>query len=138
MEPAAALGLVCNIFQLIEVGSQTYALIKDVYQKGSIDGSLNEKSVILENISKRIQPVNRHATKHEKQLVEMAESCARAARQLREEINYLVGNAKRGSLLFGVKVVLMTLWRKSRLERLKKELDEAEKLMHSGLLVQIM
>lgn len=138
MEPLAAVGLVCNILQLIELGSQTYGLIKAAYQKGSINDSLNEKSIMLESISERIRPVNRPARKHEQQLVDMADSCARAARQLREEINYLVGSANQGRLSFALKAVFMTSWRKTRLERLKNELNEAEKLMHSGLLVQIM
>lgn len=138
LEPLTALGLVCNILQLIEVGSQTYELIKVVYQKGLIDDSLNQKAVILGNISEGIKPVNRPAKKHEQQLVETAESCARAARQLREEIIHLVGNAKKGRLLFALKIAFKTLWRKPRLERLKNELDEAEKLMQTGLLAQIM
>lgn len=138
LEPLAALGLACNIFQLIEVGSQTYKLIKDVYEGGSIDDSLSQKAAILGNISEGIQPGVRPVKKHEQQLVETAESCARAARQLREEIIYLVGNAKKGRLSSAVKAVLMTLWRKPRLERLKNELDEAEKLMNTVILAQIM
>lgn len=138
MEPAAALGLVCNIFQLIEVGSQTYELIKAVYQRGSIDDSLHKKAIILGNISEEMKPINRPAEKRERQLVETADICARAARQLREEIKYLVSRAEKGKLSAAVKVVSMTLWRKPRLERLKKEMDEAEKLMQSSLLAQIM
>lgn len=138
MEPAAALGLVCNIFQLIEVGCQTYELIKAVYQRGSIDENLHEKAIILGNISEDMKPVNRPAKKRERQLVDTAEICARAARQLREEIKYLVSRAEKGKLSSAIKTVSMTLWRKPRLERLKKELDEAEKLMQSGLLAQIM
>lgn len=138
VEPLAALGLVCNILQLIEVGSQTYGLIKAVYQRGSIDGSIKEKALILRNISEDIKPVNRPAKKHEQQLVETAETCARAARQLQEEVIHLVGNAKKGRLFSALKVAFKTLWRRSRLERLKNELDEAENLMKTGLLVQIM
>lgn len=138
MEPAAALGLVCNIFQLIEVGYQTYELIKVVYQRGSIDDNLEKKAIILGSISEDIKPLNRPAKKHERQLVATTEICARAARQLREEITYLISRAEKGRLSYAVKAVSMILWRKPRLERLKKELDEAEKLMQSGLLAQIM
>lgn len=138
LEPLAALGLVCNILQVIEVGSQAYELIKFVYHRGSIDDSLNQKAVILGNVMEDIKPVNRPAKKHEQQLVETAERCARAARQVREEIIHLVGNAKKGRLSFALKVAFKTLWRKPRLERLKNELDEADKLMQTGLLVQIM
>lgn len=138
IEPLAALSLACNILQLIEVGSQTYDLIKLVYQGGSIDDSLNQKAVLLGNISDDIKPVNRPANRHEQQLIETAESCARAARQLREEINHLIGNAKKGRLSSAVKGAVRTLWRKPRLERLKNELDDAEKLIQTGLLVQVM
>lgn len=138
LEPLAALSLVCNILQLIEVGSQTYKLVKFVYEGGSIGNDLIQKAAILGNIAKDIQPVIRPRKKDEQQLVETAESCARAARQLREEAIYLAGNAKKGRLSSAVKAVRMILWRKPRLERLKNELDEAEKLMNTSLLAQIM
>ncbi|KAJ0116934.1 hypothetical protein J7T55_003348 [Diaporthe amygdali] len=108
MEPLVALSLACNVLQLVEVGQQTINLIKVVYRGGSPDQTLDQNAAILWT-----------------------------ARDLREEIQFLVGNAKQGSLASTLKVVARTNWRRRRLERLKESLQGAEKLMQTGLLTRI-
>ncbi|ETS80322.1 hypothetical protein PFICI_07851 [Pestalotiopsis fici W106-1] len=139
LEPLAALGLACNVLQVVEVGLQTINLIKVVYQGGSIDDALEQNAVILANISREVKKSKQPAKcpKHEQQLIAAAERCSTAARDLTEEIQFLVGSAKKGSLASTLKVVARTSWRRRRLERLKENLDSAEKLMNTGLLVRI-
>ncbi|KAF3016413.1 hypothetical protein E8E14_002767 [Neopestalotiopsis sp. 37M] len=139
LEPLAALSLACNVLQLVEVGHQTITLIKIVYQGKLIDDALDQKAAILGGISDEVKTYKRPAQcpKHEQQLLAAADRCSIAARDLREEIQFLVGNAKKGSLASTLKVVAKTNWRRRRLERLKENLDSTEKLLHTGLLTRI-
>ncbi|KAF3761730.1 hypothetical protein M406DRAFT_74669, partial [Cryphonectria parasitica EP155] len=139
MEPLVALGLVCNILQLIEVGRDTIDLAKTVYQGKSPDKALDGKAAALESISQEVKTCMRPAkcSKLEEQLLGAVDKCFSAARDLREEIRFLVGNAKQGTLASTLKVVAKTNWRRRRLERLQTTLDGTEKLMQTGLLAQI-
>lgn len=139
MEPLVVLGLVCNVLQLIETGRDTLNLIKTVYQSGSVDETLTQRAVILASISddiKPVQPVTK-SRKHEQQLLDTVIVCSKAARDLQEEIHFLVGHWKQGSLKSTLKVALKVSWRRRRLDRLKNDLDRAETLMQTGLLARI-
>lgn len=140
LEPIAALGLACNILQLVELGRQTIDCIKAVYQGRKPDEELDRNAAALEVLTwdeakKHRQPGRK--TKHEEILLQSAAKCATAAHDLREEVRFLVGDAKKGSLASALKVAAKVNWRKRRLERLKRDLDEAEKLMQTSLLAHI-
>ncbi|KAF7547599.1 hypothetical protein G7Z17_g7633 [Cylindrodendrum hubeiense] len=140
MSGIEALGLACNIFQVISFGREVIDIAKRLYRDGSLDESLAEHSVFLDNISSHIQAVEilgNNAKKHEKDLVQIAEKCKIASRDLREEIVFILGQSAKGSLARTLKVAAKTTWRKRRLDRLEKDLSNAEKLMHSGLLTRI-
>lgn len=144
LEPLAALGLVCNVLQFVDVGRQTISFIKHVYSNGSIDDKLQENVALLVDISAQIEanktPANKTSAKslrHEQQLLKTAERFNAAARDLREEVNYLLNNAKQGSLTSALKVAAKMNWRKRRLDRLKNDLDKAERLLQTGLLARI-
>lgn len=138
-EPIAALGLACNVLQLVEVGHRTINLIKSVYHSGSPDDTLEENAAILEDILVEMKTSDRPAKcpNREQQLLVAADRCSTAARDLREEIKFLVSNARQGSFASTLKVVTKTHWRRRRLERLKESLDRTEKLMQTGLLARI-
>ncbi|KAK7735998.1 hypothetical protein SLS63_003516 [Diaporthe eres] len=141
LEPLAALGLACNIFQLIEVGRDTIKLAKGIYRSSapSIDKALQDNAVILDNISREVRTAQRptRPSKLEQQLLDTAERCSRAAGDLEEEVRFLLGNAKQNQLASTLKAVAKTTWRKRRLDRLKESLENAEKLMNTTLLAQI-
>lgn len=141
LEPLAAVGLACNIFQLIEVGRDTIKLAKAIYQSStpSIDKALQENAVILSNISREVKAVtpSTRPSKLEQQLLLTADKCSSAARDLQEEVRFLLGNAKQNQLASALKVVAKTTWRKRRLDRLKEGLEGAEKMMKTTLLAQI-
>lgn len=141
LEPLAALGLACNIFQLIDVGHDTIKLAKGIYQSSapSIDKALEENAIVMDNVSREVRAAQRPTSpsKLEQQLLVTAERCSSAALDLKEEVNFLVGNAKRSQLVSTLKVVAKTTWRKRRLDRLRGGLENAEKLMKTTLLAQI-
>lgn len=141
LEPLAALGLACNIFQLVEVGCTTIKLAKSIYQSSSpaVDQTLQDNAVVLNTISGEVKATQRPAnlSKLDKQLISTADKCFSAARDLQEEVRFLLSNAKQKQLAATLKVVAKTTWRRRRLDRLNDNLESAEKLMTKTLLAQI-
>ncbi|KAF9871721.1 hypothetical protein CkaCkLH20_10919 [Colletotrichum karsti] len=139
MESIAALGLACNIFQVISVGHETIRLVKDIYNKGSIESPLAEYSVSLRDISSHISTFElpQKAPQYQKQLKENAAKCYAVARDLAEEISFLLAEKAKGDLLKTLKTVAKTTWRKRRLERFERQLKDLEKQMQSGLLTRL-
>ncbi|KAH7122986.1 hypothetical protein EDB81DRAFT_604831, partial [Dactylonectria macrodidyma] len=140
MSGLEALGLACSIFQVISFSREVLGIAKRVYQDGSFDESLADYSDCLSNISTHIQTVEipgTKAKKHELDLIKIAERCQIASRDLREEIAFILGASAKGNLMSTLKVAAKTTWRKRRLDRLEKDLSNAERLMHSGILARI-
>lgn len=139
LEPLVALSLACNILQIVNVGRQTVGLIKTIYQGGTLNDRLDENAASLGSLSDEVKKCQHSGNPwkcpmHEQKLVEAAERCSTAAIELREEIRFLVENARKGSLASAIKVVAKTNWRKRRLDRLQKNLEGAEKLLQMNLL----
>lgn len=138
LEPLVALGLACNILQLVELGQKTIACIKDVYQGRTPEKELEQNAVVLESLTNEIEKPGQHGKKKfEQALLQSATSCSKAARDLREELHFIFRNARRGSLTSTLKVAAKVSWRKDRLVRLERKLDSEEKRMQTHLLAQI-
>lgn len=138
LEPIAALGLACNILQLVELGCKTIDRIKSIYQGRNPDKELDDNAAALAILSDEVKKhTGPGSKKYEKVLLESAQKCSTAAQDLREEVRFILGNAKQGSLASALKVASKVTWRKRRLDRLKGSLEQAEKQMQSGLLTQI-
>lgn len=141
LEPLVALGLACNILQLIEVGCNTIKLAKNVYHSSSpvVDQTLQDNAAVLITISSEVKAAKQPASlsKLDQHLVTTAEKCTTAARDLEEEVRFLLSNAKQNQLAATLQIVAKTTWRKRRLDRLKESLESAEKLMTKTLLAQI-
>lgn len=57
---------------------------------------------------------------------------------LQEEIAFLVGHNTKGRLRATMRTAVKVHWRKRRLERMEKDLANAERVMQSALLAQIL
>lgn len=138
LEPLAALGLACNILQLVELGQKTIGCIKDVYQGRTPDKELEDNAVVLESLTNEMEKHSQPGKKRfEQVLLQSATSCSTAARDLREEVHFIFRNARQGSLTSALKVTAKVSWRKARLVRLERKLDDEEKRMQTRLLAQI-
>ncbi|KAK7455658.1 hypothetical protein Landi51_02861 [Colletotrichum acutatum] len=139
MSGLEALGLACNIFQVISFGRETASLVKRVYRDGTVDDALEANAKDLAQLAKHVQTleVPKNPTKQEHQLLEIAKKCQAVARDLKEEIAFIVGHKKKGSLAATIKVAAKANWRKRRLDTMERKLNDAERLMQSGLLARI-
>ena len=125
LEPIAALGLACNILQVIGVGRETVRIAKQVYQDGALDAALTEHANALDALSNQIHSTTTAVptTKpkaQDQRLIDLAHKCQRAASSLTEEVNFFNGAPNQAKLVATLKTTAKTAWRKRRLERLEK------------------
>ncbi|KAK2615916.1 hypothetical protein N8I77_002637 [Diaporthe amygdali] len=138
LEGLAALGLACSIFQVINFGHETLSLVKDVYHHGTLDESLMEKSLAIQAVASDIVAVNiPQPGKQERKMVDVTKKCTGVARDLQEEIAFLIGHSGKGNLRATLKIAAKANWRKRRLERMEKDLADSEQLMHTTLLAWV-
>lgn len=131
MESVAALSLACNIMQLISFSHGAISMCKQVYTSGSPFGNtgldetaqtLAEQSVYLAG-ELRGQPPP--LSNPDKLLANIADKCASAVRDLREEVMFLTQSQK--DLRAAIAAVAKTAWRKRRLQRLEKSMNDWQK-----------
>lgn len=138
LEPLVALGLACNILQLAELGKKTIDHIKVIYQGGKPDEELERAAAVLEELAKEVKKHSQPGRRtYEELLHKSATACATAASDVGEEVRFLFENAKKGSLVSALKVTIRVAWRRRRMERLRRVLDEEEQQMQTSLLAQV-
>lgn len=86
LEGLAALGLACNIFQVISFGRETLGLVKSVYRDGTLDNSLMDKINAIQGVASNIIDVNiPQSGNQEKKLVDVTKKCAGVARGMESD-----------------------------------------------------
>lgn len=86
LEALAALGLACNIFQVISFGRETLGLVKSVYRDGTFDKSLTYKITAIQEVASNIIDVNiPQQGKQEKKLVDVTKKCSGVARGMESD-----------------------------------------------------
>ncbi|KXH61279.1 hypothetical protein CSAL01_06594 [Colletotrichum salicis] len=97
-----ALGLACNIFQVISFGRETASLVKRVYRDGSVDDALEVNAKDLAQTC--IMWPGSGSSKEPDQS---------------KNIAFVVGHKKKGSLAATIKVATKANWRKRRLDTME-------------------
>jgi hypothetical protein len=141
LDVLGALGLACNIMQIISFAHETVAFCTEVYEGRSPDAQLEENAASLIKLSADVeshyQARKSPYTASDRTLAEIAKKCATAARALEEEVRFLKGEKAKGKLAATLKVAVKTNWRKARLERLQKSLETCQHTMESHLLARV-
>ncbi|KLU88217.1 hypothetical protein MAPG_07204 [Magnaporthiopsis poae ATCC 64411] len=147
LEPIAALGLACNILQVVQMGIETVSAARRVYKDGELDPALKHNGTVLQGLSDQILSTTTAANvagsgqakpkPQDQQIFNLATKSQRAARDLVEEVDFLSGESAKGNLVATLKVMAKTAWRKKRLDKLEGNLKEAERLLQMGLLTKL-
>ncbi|KEZ43322.1 hypothetical protein SAPIO_CDS4768 [Scedosporium apiospermum] len=137
------LAAVSSIFQVISFGRETISLCKKIYRTGSgVDSELAENAAFLGHLSSQIYQLEdttkaTSRTKDDQSLDDILKKCQTSSRDLQEEVGFITGHAKNGSLASTLKVAAKTTWRKRRLDRVERQLGDIQRLVEAGLLVRI-
>ncbi|KAL8368305.1 hypothetical protein RB599_003970 [Gaeumannomyces hyphopodioides] len=143
MSGLEALGLVCNIFAVVDFSIKTVKFCKAVYEGAALDADrLSAVCASLETSTQDLRrsyyAVTEARTKAEQDILDLSQKCQVAARELQEEVKFLTdGNAK-GSLIKTVVVAIRKGWRKRRIHMREKSLEEFKALLETQLLFQIL
>ncbi|KAJ3536752.1 hypothetical protein NM208_g6589 [Fusarium decemcellulare] len=140
LEPLAALGLACNIMQIITFTGESISICRRIYNGGQPDSGLHDYSQRLLRTSESLRDIISRSTGNlsldDQALRDSAERCINIADNLMKEMQSLSTpksqNGLRSSLRQGVK----TIFRKPRLERLENDLRNIQSAMHTELLVR--
>ncbi|KAF7561149.1 hypothetical protein G7046_g2983 [Stylonectria norvegica] len=139
MSGLEALGLACNIFQVISFAHETISICKRVYQDGSPCPDLTINATHLDSMAAQVQalgPTGKLA-KDEQQLLDVAKACQRIAADLNDEITIIVGQSNKGNVAATLKTAVKMKWRRRRLEAMEKKLADAQRLMETSLNIRI-
>ncbi|KAL8336778.1 hypothetical protein RB601_008326 [Gaeumannomyces tritici] len=143
MSGLEALGLVCNIFAVVDFSIKTVKFCKAVYEGAALDA--DRLSAVCDSLETSTQDlrqsyyaVTEARTKAEQDILDLSQKCQVAARDLQEEVKFLVDGKAKGSLVNTVVVAIRKGWRKIRIQRREKSLEEFKALLETRLLFQIL
>lgn len=143
MEALAALGIACNLMQVISFTGETITLCKHTYKRGSADPTLegNAKTlhVLMQTLEKSLHESTAQATPDPAtiELQILARKCLDAVSSLSTQLNKIGTSGSQGSVSRTIVAVSKHLWKSGDLRRLQEEIDWYQKILESGLLVKI-
>lgn len=140
MSGVELLGFACNLMQAISFSREVISLCSNVYQGKHPDANLAELAASLQAVSSDVQTrfdTMRPKTADERRLCDIATRCAIAARDLEEEVSFITSRQKHGGLASTLQIAAKTIWRKRRLDRLDKSLQEHERVLDTHLMARM-
>ncbi|PHH63862.1 hypothetical protein CDD81_5419 [Ophiocordyceps australis] len=141
MSGLEALGVACNVMQLLSFTREVFTTCRNIYKNGTINADLDDTAECLEFLSGQVYDSSQKAnlqTDDEIELSKVAKKCNIVARSLEEELRYLTKRRDAsGHFLKAVFLGLQYSWRSGRLERLQKSLSSCQIALESRLIANI-
>ncbi|KAM6529814.1 hypothetical protein FALCPG4_007940 [Fusarium falciforme] len=141
MEPLAALGLACNIMQLISFGGEAISLCRKVYKTGEIDPSLKDYSIqtakICESLNDNLTQRQLNLGPDALTLQQKAIMCKAAADKLNRELELLTPTGGASGWRRGLTAPVKAIRHKHHLNELEKDLNNLKSSLDTQLLVGI-
>jgi hypothetical protein len=154
LEPLAALGLACNVFQVVSFAGEIWTVCKALYDDGevrlgesdltgSLNGVIGSLNSAFHHVESSVTTIpSTSLTDNDREILKIARECRNEGIFLKGEIDKLIDTtqtkARRGkSLLKAVKVVLSSRINVKRLERSEKTLRMHQKTLETRLLLRI-
>ncbi|KAK0638541.1 hypothetical protein B0T16DRAFT_359484 [Cercophora newfieldiana] len=148
LEPLAALGLACNVFQVVSFTGEVCKSAKYIFENGApnspstpLAATLSCLTKTFEDIEKTAMSTSQSMTSQDKELIQIAKDCTKAANALSNEVDKAqkaAGRAK-GSLIrsFFAGVKDVTGRRSKKVESLEKMVDAHRKALETRVLANI-
>ncbi|KAF4453639.1 NACHT domain-containing [Fusarium albosuccineum] len=140
LEPIAALGLTCNILQLLSFGGELISLYRKIGQEGNFDPDLetySEKAAnISEDLKKHLGRTGLNLAPADAELEQSAKDCKDAADELSNLVQSLSMNGQ-SSRRKKLKTMGKTIWKKSDITQLENNLHKIKSNLDAQLLVEI-
>ena len=144
LDPMSALGLACNIIQIVDFSLEAVAKFRELCKDGASSGNreLEDMTVRLKDIRANLVTVNpttrrsRPVFVDDKELQALAEECCKTADELTAELDTLKisGPNKRRQ---AVPKFFRSIRRKSVVEAIQRRLDSYQKVLDTRILVNL-
>ncbi|SCO35463.1 uncharacterized protein FFNC_04479 [Fusarium fujikuroi] len=141
LEPLVALGLVCNIVQLVEVGLKTATLCKNAYRTGDPDPELSvyaqNLAVTASSLSQSLEHSQQPLNLDDSRLLTLARDCCDAEAEWRKKTpaRFLSQQQPRRRDRFGA--VLRGFINKPEIDRLESQLQKTKESLGTDLLTGV-
>lgn len=144
MEAFAALGIACNILQLISCGLHVASVSKQIYEKGSTDRNdevsehAKQMTLITASLNSRLIALSNQGnlSREQQELQKLAVSCQDVSAKLQHEIDRLGGNGQRRRWR-AITASLKTIMHQNTIDGLEKKLREHRSLLQTQLLADL-
>jgi len=140
-EPLAALGLACNVFQVVSFASEVCKATKMFYELGALDPACARAAQSLTRVYAEIETntMSRPLTPAEQEAVRIAKDCREAVMALMPEVNRQTASGTKGSpakaLVAGFKSAIKPRLR--QVGKLEKQLAAHQKALETRLLFNL-
>ena len=143
MDPLSALGLACNVMQVISFVHETISIYKRLRRDGSSNSELayyvSHLSTLSGNLRGSIDDTAKQKgslNQQEKELQAIANECYRTSTALQAELSN-VANPSVGSHRTALRATLKNVWRRSDLEKSEKTMVANQRLLETKILEQL-
>lgn len=145
LEPLAALGLACNVLQVLSFAGEVCKHSKSFFEQGQAPETATAFTKASESLTKAFNEAEniattspRPLTQHDEELRRIAEKCKNAAKDLRDEVENATRAAKaKGKRVNSVIIGFQSVTRKKKVEDLERLLKMHQKQLDTRLLVNI-
>jgi hypothetical protein len=143
MDPLTALGLTCNVIQVISFGREVLSLCMRVYRDGSLEPDLASNSAYLQSLSTKLVESFRAAqtpnqlSKEQYDLQDITSKLMRTTTQLNElveDIRVDGASSRRAAVRYMVKYFLRY---KKKIQFLEKTMVGYQNTLNSGILAHL-
>jgi len=147
LEPLAALGLACNVFQIVSFAREVYQVSKTVLETGDVPPpalatTLEDLAKVFRDVESTTTASNANLTSRDRELVKIAKECSEAAAALKQKLDKTPvtptnGRGRWSESWVAVKAVAGASSRKKKLEKLEQLVETHQKALETRLLANI-
>jgi hypothetical protein len=148
LEPLVALGLACNVFQVVSFARELCQVSRTVLETGDIPplalgSTLEGLAKAFRDVENTTATTRANLADHDKELIKIAKECSTAATALKSEIDKVqqTPTSGRGKWLVSTAVAIRAVAgassRKKRLEKLETVVETHQRALETRLLANI-
>lgn len=137
LEGFAALGLACNVLQLIGSVATSITVAKNILDTGTIDPALAERNGELTKLYEDIRDSLGKVRRDDKELRDVAGKILQTTAELRTELAEIAGSSSKGKTWMVFGGIFKTMLKRRKLEALEKQASSYQKMFETRLLLRL-
>ncbi|GAB1310717.1 hypothetical protein MFIFM68171_00927 [Madurella fahalii] len=137
MAELAALGLACNVMQVISFTGETISVCKQIFARGSADPALTDFASKLITSMEKLKQSSLSTTPATQASADLADAAEAVSKTAADLLDILGIASSQGSVKASVKSGIMMTFNMGRIRKLERELDKRRKLVETEVLAHL-